>query len=210
TAVSRALRLNSEAKSNPRWPFSGLNASSHTIRGNAIERLLDGARAGPTAVGMDDQTNVVEVFPFDHVDDVGDVSVEDDILAHEVRALADAGESRREHLVPALLQKIGHAPPAPAAVPGAVHEHEGLRRTGLRRCWRAAQSGCARAGPCARQHAAASHRYVVGCGHRVLPKLCLLAQSYLGRVGSSRTAQRENACACFACPPYPATRPPCG
>src|SRR5262245_26634030 len=30
-AVSRAWRLNSAAKSNPRWPFSGLNASSHTI-----------------------------------------------------------------------------------------------------------------------------------------------------------------------------------
>src|SRR5262249_58710088 len=101
-------------------------------RGNAIEHLLDGARAGPTAIGMDDQTNVVEVFPFDHVDDVGDVSVEDDILAHEVRALADAGESRRKHLVPALLHKIGHAPPAPAAVPRAVHEHEGLWPGGLR------------------------------------------------------------------------------
>src|SRR5262249_31088084 len=36
-------------------------------------------------------------------------------------------------------------------------------------------------------------------------KLCLLAQSYLGRVRSSRT---ENARACVACPPYPATRPP--
>src|SRR5262245_57386498 len=111
---------------------------------------------------MDDQTNVVEVFPFDHVDDVGDVSVEDDILAHEVRALADARESRREHLVPALLQKIGHAPPAPAAVPGAVHEHEGLRRAGLRRCWRAAQRGCARTGPRACQHAAAGHRSTRG------------------------------------------------
>jgi hypothetical protein len=38
--------------------------------------------------------------------------------------------------VSALLQKIGHAAPAPPAVPGAVHEHEGLRRAGLRR-WRA-------------------------------------------------------------------------
>src|SRR5262249_60549414 len=28
-------------------------------RGNAIEHLLDGARAGPTAIGMDGQTNVV-------------------------------------------------------------------------------------------------------------------------------------------------------
>src|SRR5215813_11132732 len=179
-------------------------------RGNAIEHLLDGARAGPTAIGMDDQTNVVEVFPFDHVDDVGDVSDEDDILAHEVRALADAGESWREHLVAALLRKIGHAPPAPAAVPGAVHEHEVLRRTGLRRCWRAAQSCCARAGPCACQDAAAGHRSVVGRSHRVLPTCCLLAQSYLGRVRSSRTAQTENAWACIACPPYPATRPPCG
>ena len=100
------------------------------------------------------------------------MSVEDDILAHEVRALADAGESWREHLVPALLQKIGHAPPAPAAMPGAVHKQEGLRRAGLRRCWRAAQSGCARAGPCACQHAAAGHRYVVSCSHRVLPTCC--------------------------------------
>jgi hypothetical protein len=30
-ASSIALRLNSEAKSVPFWPFSGLNASSHTI-----------------------------------------------------------------------------------------------------------------------------------------------------------------------------------
>src|ERR1700730_16986414 len=29
-------------------------------RGNAIERLLDGARAWPATIGMDDQTNVVE------------------------------------------------------------------------------------------------------------------------------------------------------
>src|SRR5215470_19329873 len=117
---------------------------------------------------------------------------------------------RREHLVPALLQTVGHAPLAPAAVPSAVHEHEGLRRAGLRRCWRAAQSGCARAGPCACQHAAAGHGHVVGCSHRVLPMRCLLAQSYLGRARSSRTAQTENVWACVACPPYPATRPPCG
>src|SRR5262245_19294895 len=156
---------------------------------------------------MDDQTNVVEVFPSDHVDDVGDVSVEDDILAHEVRALADAGESRREHLVLVLLQKIGHAPPAPAAVPGAVHEHEGLRRARLRRCWRAAQSGRARAGTCARQHAAAGDRCVVGCSHRVLPTRCLLAQSYLGRVRTSRTARTEKWVGMLGLAALPATGP---
>src|SRR5262245_49546198 len=91
-------------------------------------------------------------------------------------------------LCPPLLQKIGHAPPAPAAVPGAVHEHEGLRRVRLRWCWRAAQSGRACAGPCACQHAAAGHCHLVGCSHRVLPRRRLLAQSYLGRVPSSRNS----------------------
>src|SRR5947208_8895606 len=45
-----------------------------------------------------------------------------DILAHEVRALADAGQRRREHLVALLLEQVGHPPPAPAAMPGAVNE----------------------------------------------------------------------------------------
>ena len=33
-------------------------------------------------------------------------------------------------LCPPFLQTVGYAPPAPAAVPGTVHEHEGLRRAG--------------------------------------------------------------------------------
>ncbi len=112
-----------------------------------------------------------------------------DLAVDEVRALAQSRHCRRERLVPALLQKIGHAPPAPAAVPGAVHEHEGLRRAGLRRCWRAAQSGCARAGACACQHAAAGHRYLVGCSHRVLPTRCFWLN--LTRDASLRPEQRK-------------------
>src|SRR5215470_5558600 len=107
---------------------------------------------------------------------------------------------RREHLVPALLQTVGHAPLAPAAVPSAVHEHEGLRRAGLRRCWRAAQSGCARAGSCTRQHAAAGHRpslvappYALSFDPILLGMLPFVPNSANGKM---------------AWPPCPATRPP--
>ena len=41
-----------------------------------------------------------------------------------VRAVADAGQRRREYLVTLLLQQVGDAPPAPAAMPGAVNEDE--------------------------------------------------------------------------------------
>ena len=69
---------------------------------------------------MTNQNDVFEVFPFDHVDDVCDVRVERDLRAHQVRALAEPGQRRREDLVAAALQQIGDAAPAPAAVPRAV------------------------------------------------------------------------------------------
>src|SRR5262245_55594636 len=72
----------------------------------------------------------------------------------------------------------------------------------------AAQSGRACAGPCACQHAAAGHCHLVGCSHRVLPRRRLLAQSYLGRVPSSRTARTENAWTCFPLPTSPGHPPP--
>src|SRR5262249_9619791 len=105
---------------------------------------------------MADEHDVVEALPLDDVDDISDVGGKVHLAVDEVRALAQPRHRRREHLVPALLQTVGHAPPA--AVPSAVHEHEGLRRAGLRRCWRAAQSSCPRAGSCTRQHAAGGHR----------------------------------------------------
>jgi hypothetical protein len=41
---------------------------------------------------MRDQADVLQVFPFEQVDDVGDVGVEDDVLAQQVRAVAIAGQ----------------------------------------------------------------------------------------------------------------------
>ena len=137
-------------------------------RGDAVSDLLQRAGARPPAVGVHDQADVLEVLPFEHVDEVGDVGVEIDVLAHEVRALADAGERRREHLVALLFQQVRHAPPAPAAVPRAVHQHECLGLTGLRQRRRAAQRRCACAGTGAREHRAASEGCVIGCSHRFL------------------------------------------
>ena len=96
------------------------------------------------------------------------MGVEIDVLAHEVRALADAGERRREHIVALLFQQVRQAPPAPAAVPRAVHQHECLGLTGLRQRRRAAQRRCACAGTGAREHRAASEGWVIGCSHRFL------------------------------------------
>ncbi len=135
---------------------------------DAVADLLERARARPAAIGMHHQAHVLEVFPFEDVDDIGDVGVEVDVLAHEMRALADARQRRREHLVTLLLQEIGDAPPAPAAMPGPVHQHERLLRAGLRRRRRAAECGRARADRGAGKHVPASDR-IVWLGHRVLP-----------------------------------------
>src|SRR6266849_1828119 len=83
---------------------------------------------------MRDQADASEFLPFDNVDDVGDVCVEDDLLAHEVRTLAEPGHGRREHFVALALQEVGHAPPTPTTVPGAVNENEGFLRARLCHC----------------------------------------------------------------------------
>jgi hypothetical protein len=46
--------------------------------------------------------------------------------AQEKRSFAKSGQRRREHLVAVAIEPVGDAPPAPAAVPSTVHEHEDL------------------------------------------------------------------------------------
>jgi hypothetical protein len=85
---------------------------------------------------MADEHEVIEVLPSNDVDHVGDVGIEGDHAAHEMRTLAEAGECRREYLVTLFLQDVGDAPIAPAAGGRAVHQDEslalGLRQRGLR------------------------------------------------------------------------------
>jgi hypothetical protein len=43
------------------------------------------------------QHHVAQAFPFHDVDDIGDVGLEPDVGAQQMRALAEPGERRREH-----------------------------------------------------------------------------------------------------------------
>ena len=101
-------------------------------RGDAVVDLFERARGRPAAVGMRDEADILQVFPVHQIDDVGDVGVEDDVLAEQMRAVAIAGERRRIDLVAVPFENVGAAPPAPAAMPGAVNEHESLARVRLR------------------------------------------------------------------------------
>ena len=49
-------------------------------------------------------------------------------MLQQVRALAEPGQRRREHLAALLFEPVGDAPPLPAAARGAGDQHEGLRR----------------------------------------------------------------------------------
>jgi len=63
-------------------------------RRNAIADLLKSARPHPASIGMYHQANVVEILPFDNVDDVGDMGVEIYVLVQQMRTLAEPGQGR--------------------------------------------------------------------------------------------------------------------
>ena len=58
-------------------------------RRHTVADLLERARAWPAAIGMHREADVLEVFPFEQVGDVGDVGVEHHLLAQEMRAVGD-------------------------------------------------------------------------------------------------------------------------
>lgn len=81
------------------------------------------------------------------------MGVERDHAAHEMRALAEPGESRREHLMALFFQDVGDAPIAPAAGGRAVDQNEGLA-VGLRQRGRHSIQGGPGRQP---QHGVADH-----------------------------------------------------
>jgi hypothetical protein len=68
-----------------------------------------------------------DVIQFLRLDDAGDVireRIERNVFRQKVRLVAKSGTCRRENHVAVCAQPIRHSAPAPAAVPGAVNEHE--------------------------------------------------------------------------------------
>ena len=73
-----------------------------------------------------DQHDIRQVFPQQVVHQIGGEDREVDIRRHQVGALAQPGLGRGGHPVAAGPERPGHPLPAPAAMPGAVQQHEGL------------------------------------------------------------------------------------
>src|SRR3954452_18804705 len=71
---------------------------------------------------MPAQHHVREALPLHQVDYVGRVRADVDARAHQMAALAKAGQRRSEHLVALGFQEVRDPPPAPAAMPGAVNQ----------------------------------------------------------------------------------------
>jgi len=75
------------------------------------------------AVAVPDEDDVAQVFVVEHGGDVADVQVEIDGRTEKVRALAEAGERRRVHVVTVGPQEPRDALVAPTAVTAPVHQH---------------------------------------------------------------------------------------
>src|SRR5204863_63307 len=86
---------------------------------------LRDSRDHHAAVAMADEDHVPQVLELEHRDDILHMRVQVGVGARQVRALADAGERWREHLVAGRAQQWDDLPPAPAAVPAAVDKDEG-------------------------------------------------------------------------------------
>jgi hypothetical protein len=68
----------------------------------------------------------LEVLPLQQIDHVVNVGRQIDVLRQQMRAVGEARQGRRVDLVPLALKQVDDAAPAPAAVPGAVNQHERL------------------------------------------------------------------------------------
>ena len=76
------------------------------------------------AIGVADYHHVFQLLPFQFIDDVEDMGVEIDRRRQKMRAFAKSRERRREDIMSRMGEQPHHPPPAPGAVPGAVHENE--------------------------------------------------------------------------------------
>src|SRR5438128_9800225 len=65
---------------------------------------------------MAHEDDLIEILPFDLVDDVVDVCCHVNLVVQEMRALAETGERRRKDTVPFRSQAVHNALPTPSAM----------------------------------------------------------------------------------------------
>ena len=84
------------------------------------------ARDRDAAEAVAHQDHVVQLLGLDDLHQVLDEGIDGDAAGQQVGAVAHAGIAGRVHPVACRRQALGHRPPAPAAMPGAMRQHIGL------------------------------------------------------------------------------------
>src|SRR5436309_4724971 len=88
----------------------------HQLRQTAWDPVGDAGNDDPAAA-VPDQHDVTETLVLDEIHDVGNVGLEVDLRAGQVRPFAQAGERDRIYIMPPVPQLTGNALPAPAPQP---------------------------------------------------------------------------------------------
>src|SRR5882724_8403161 len=106
---------------------------------NLVGHRVGDAADRKAAERVPDEDNVGQFFGLDDVEDVLGESIQRYVFRQQMLALAESGLRWREHLASGGTQPVRNPAPAPAAMPGAMNQHERLRR-GLRLCCSSARA----------------------------------------------------------------------
>ncbi len=93
-------------------------------RANARRQPAGDTRNDHAAIGMADENDILEILPFDVVDDIKHMGVGNDVGRREMAALAKAGQRRRRHIMTTATKRQLKRAPAPAAMPCTMHKHK--------------------------------------------------------------------------------------
>ncbi len=89
-----------------------------------LRRAVGNTRCDHPAVAVPDENQVAQPLAGDHREHVADRGLEVHERVDQVRALAEAGVGRREHLVAPCAEGGADLPPRPAAGPRAVADEK--------------------------------------------------------------------------------------
>ena len=93
-------------------------------RANALRQPAGGTRNDHTAIGMADETDILEILPFDMVDNIKHMGVGNDVGRRKMAALAKAGQRRRCHVMTMGTKRPLKRAPALAAMPCTMHKYK--------------------------------------------------------------------------------------
>ena len=93
-------------------------------RANALRQPAGDTRNDHTAIGMADENDILEILPFDVVDDIEHMGVGNNVGRRKMAALTKSGQRRGRHIMTVGPKSLFERGPAPAAMPCAMHQHK--------------------------------------------------------------------------------------